>query len=51
MWSLILYFLFGVGQPANINSSGNSSTVNVTADDNPNDGDGGDKENPIPPKK
>ncbi|WP_426790677.1 hypothetical protein [Sphingobacterium sp. WOUb80] len=51
MWSLILYFLFGIGQPANINSSGNSSTVSVTADDNPNDGDGGDKGNPFPPKK
>ncbi|MDR3009443.1 MAG: hypothetical protein LBV59_16030 [Sphingobacterium sp.] len=51
MWSLILYFLFGIGQPANISSSGNSSTVSVTADDNPNDGDGGDKGTPIPPNK
>jgi len=49
MWSLILYFLFGIGQPANINSSGNSSTVSVTADDNPNDGDGGDKGSTRPP--
>ncbi|WP_333578134.1 hypothetical protein [Sphingobacterium sp.] len=50
MWSLILYFLFGNGQPANINSSGNSSTVNITADDNPNDGDGGDVGTIRPPK-
>ena len=48
MWSLILYFLFGVGQPANTSSSGVSSIINVTADDNPNDGDGGDKGNPPP---
>jgi hypothetical protein len=48
MWSLILYFLFGVGQPGNINSSGNSSTVNVTTDDTHDDGDGGDKGNPPP---
>ncbi|WP_286766891.1 MULTISPECIES: hypothetical protein [Sphingobacterium] len=49
MWSLILYLLFGIGQPANTSPSANSSIVNVTTDDNPDDGDGGDKGNP-PPK-
>ncbi|MDQ1151932.1 MULTISPECIES: hypothetical protein [Sphingobacterium] len=49
MWSLILYFLFGIGQPANTNSSTNSSIINVNADDIHDDGDGGDKGNP-PPK-
>jgi hypothetical protein len=47
MWSLILYFLFGIGQPANTSSSANSTTVNVTTDD---DSDGGDVVNPRPPK-
>ena len=50
MWSLILYLLFGIGQLANINSSGNSSTVNITADNNPNYGDGGGVGTVRPPK-
>ncbi|MGJ1414620.1 hypothetical protein [Sphingobacterium multivorum] len=52
MWSLILYFLFGIGQPSN--SQPNTGTPTVQTDD-PNqppgtdvDGDGGDKGNPRP---
>lgn len=43
MWSLILYFLFGIGQPSNTQQDNNHPTVQTASD-------GGDKENPRPPK-
>ncbi|MBB2951614.1 hypothetical protein [Sphingobacterium sp. JUb56] len=49
MWSLILYFLFGIGQPSSSQSiQGNPTTMQSTDDgdpNDPNDGDGGDKGN------
>ncbi|MGJ1193288.1 MULTISPECIES: hypothetical protein [Sphingobacterium] len=52
MWSLILYFLFGIGQPSNAQQNTGTPTVQTADTPPPNpgdDGDGGDKGNP-PPK-
>lgn len=51
MWSLILYFLFGIGQPSNSQPGAGTSTVQ-TADAHPVDpGDnGGETSTPIPPR-
>ncbi len=51
MWSLILYFLFGIGQPSNSQPGAGTSTVQ-TADAPPVDpGDnGGETSTPIPPR-
>ncbi|MGJ1410156.1 hypothetical protein ACR78Z_10805 [Sphingobacterium thalpophilum] len=50
MWSLILYFLFGIGQPSNSQPNSNTPTVQTAdADEPPADGDGGDKGNVRPP--
>jgi len=48
MWSLILYFLFGIGQPANTQTTSDNITVHsgAIADD----GDGGDVGTVRPPK-
>ncbi|QRY57292.1 hypothetical protein [Sphingobacterium siyangense] len=55
MWSLILYFLFGIGQPSNAQPSAGTPTVQSADTPPPNpgndDGDGGDVVNPRPPKK
>ncbi|MFA4976186.1 hypothetical protein [Sphingobacterium siyangense] len=54
MWSLILYFLFGIGQPSNSQPSAGTPTVQTADTPPPNpgdDGDGGDVVNPRPPKK
>ncbi|GAA4168292.1 hypothetical protein [Sphingobacterium ginsenosidimutans] len=61
MWSLILYFLFGIGQPSNSQPSAGAPTVqsasgtnnpnNPNNPDTPDDGDGGDKGNTRPPNK
>jgi len=45
MWSLILYFLFGIGQPSSSQPTQGNPTMMQTADD----GDGGDKGNTVPP--
>lgn len=50
MWSLILYFLFGVGSPSNGNHSGNQNGSSSVQTYSIPDSDGGDKENPRPPK-
>ncbi|MEN5231922.1 hypothetical protein [Sphingobacterium faecium] len=54
MWSLILYFLFGIGQPSSSQPTpGNPTTMQSTDDgdpNDPNDGDGGDKGNTRPPQ-
>jgi|GEM_PF-933781 len=50
MWSLILYFLFGIGQPSSSQpTQGNPITMQSTDDGDHNDGDGGDKGNTVPP--
>lgn len=50
MWSLILYFLFGIGQPSN-GQHGNHGNQNGSTIVQPyGDSNGGDKENPRPPK-
>ncbi|CAM3646129.1 hypothetical protein [Sphingobacterium prati] len=49
MWSLILYFLFGIGQPSNSQPNTGTPTVQ-TADEPPADGDGGDKGSTRPPQ-
>ncbi|MNK09262.1 hypothetical protein D3C87_272180 [compost metagenome] len=51
MWSLILYFLFGIGQPSNSQPGAGTPTVQ-TADAPPVDpGDnGGETSTPRPPK-
>lgn len=46
MWSLILYFLFGIGQPTNVQPTTDNFTIQTTTVDHPNDGDGGDKGKP-----
>ncbi|UPZ35874.1 hypothetical protein MUB18_17360 [Sphingobacterium sp. PCS056] len=58
MWSLILYFLFGIGQPSSSQPTpGNPTTMQSTDDgdpndpNDPNDGDGGDKGSTVPPKR
>lgn len=53
MFSLLLYLLFGIGQPSNSQPSTGAPTVQTADTDQPptDPGDGGDKENPIPPKK
>jgi len=50
MWSLILYFLFGIGQPSNAQPSAGTPTVQSADTDQPptDPGDGGDKGNPRP---
>ncbi|MEN5054499.1 hypothetical protein [Sphingobacterium kitahiroshimense] len=51
MWSLILYFLFGIGQPSSLQpTQGNPTTMQTTDDGDPNDGDGGDVGQVRPPK-
>ncbi|MBB2951598.1 MULTISPECIES: hypothetical protein [Sphingobacterium] len=51
MWSLILYFLFGIGQPSSSQpTQGNPTTMQTSGYDDPDDGDGGDKGNTVPPK-
>jgi len=54
MWSLILYFLFGIGQPSSSQPTpGNPTTMQSTDDgdpNDPNDGDGGDVGQVRPPK-
>jgi len=50
MFSLLLYLLFGIGQPSNSQPNPDHSTVHTMGIDDPTDGDGGDKGNP-PPKK
>ncbi|QQD13413.1 hypothetical protein [Sphingobacterium sp. UDSM-2020] len=54
MWSLILYFLFGIGQPSSSQPKQGNPTMMQSTDDgdpnDPNDGDGGDKGNTVPPK-
>ncbi|MEN5085209.1 hypothetical protein ABE426_01930 [Sphingobacterium faecium] len=54
MWSLILYFLFGIGQPSSSQpTQGNPTTMQSTDDGtptDPSDGDGGDKGNTRPPQ-
>ena len=45
MWSLILYFLFGIGQPSNYQPSGSAPTVQS---DGPGDT-GGETSTPRPP--
>jgi len=51
MWSLILYFLFGIGQPSSLQpAQGNPTTMQSTDDGDPNDGDGGDVGQVRPPK-
>lgn len=43
MWSLILYFLFGIDQPSSSQPmQGSPATMQTTDDRDPNDGDGGD---------
>jgi len=52
MWSLILYFLFGIGQPSSSQpTQGNPATMQTADDGDPNDGDGGDKGSTVPPKR
>jgi len=52
MWSLLLYLLFGVGQPtADQPAAGNPTTLSVDDNDMPIDSDGGDKVNVRPPRK
>jgi len=48
MWSLILYFLFDIGQPANKQVTSDNITVHSETSDT-DDGDGGDKGNVRPP--
>lgn len=53
MWSLILYFLFGIGNASNGNhnqsdNQNGSSTIQTYSTPPPTSG--GDKENPRPPK-
>lgn len=50
MWSIILYFLFGIGQSANTQTTADSFSIQTASMDNTEDGDGGDKGNP-PPRK
>ncbi len=50
MWSLILYFLFGIGQPSNSQPNPDHSTVQTMGIDDPTDGDGGDVGQVRPPK-
>ncbi len=52
MWSLILYFLFGIGQPSNSQSSVGIAIVQSTdsnQSDEPGDN-GGETSTPRPPK-
>lgn len=49
MWNILLYLLFGIGQPANTQTTVENSTVQISSMDNPDDGDGGDKGNVRPP--
>jgi len=52
MWSLILYFLFGIGQPSSSQpTQGNPVTMQSTNDGDPDDDDGGDKGPVRPPKR
>lgn len=52
MWSLILYFLFGSGQPSSLQpTQGSPETMQTTDDGVPNDGDGGDVGQVRPPKR
>lgn len=49
MWSIILYFLFGIGQPSSSQpTQGSPETMQTTDDGVPNDG--GDVEQVGPPK-
>ncbi|WP_333889270.1 hypothetical protein [Sphingobacterium siyangense] len=53
MWSLILYFLFGIGQPSNSQPGAGTPTVQTADTPPPNpgdDGDGGDVGQVRPPK-
>ncbi|MFD2902549.1 hypothetical protein [Sphingobacterium anhuiense] len=45
MWSLILYFLFGIGQPSSSQPAQGNPTMQTSGYDDPDDGDGGDKGN------
>ena len=55
MWSLILYFLFGIGQPSSSQPTQGNPTMQTTNGDEgpgtPTDGDGGDKGSTVPPKR
>ncbi len=51
MWSLILYFLFGIGQPSNSQPSAGTPTVQTTAVDGEDPDNGGENGTVRPPKK
>jgi hypothetical protein len=50
MWSLILYFLFGIGQPSNSQSNLETAAVQSSEADQPGDN-GGDMGTVRPPRK